>query len=103
MRVEIDLETLSQEAVPGALAMLAEATGLLLLRASSSRLPEPQEPVSVPQVEVLSPKQAAARLGRSVTWVYRHSFEIGGYVQLPGGRYGYDLKRFERWLHRKGE
>jgi len=58
---------------------------------------------SMPTVKgaVLTPQEAAGRLGRSVDWIYRHRHSLPS-VRLPGGRKGIPEAALEKWLRDRG-
>jgi hypothetical protein len=51
--------------------------------------------------QVLTPRELADRLGRSVDWVYRERHSLPT-IPLPGGRWGVPEARLERWIQRRG-
>lgn len=46
---------------------------------------------------VLSVEEAAARLGRSPSWVYKNKACLPA-VRFPTGGYGFDERKLERWI-----
>ncbi len=46
---------------------------------------------------VLTVEEAAARLGRSPSWVYKNKAALP-IVRFPTGGFGFDEKRLERWI-----
>jgi len=46
---------------------------------------------------LLSVKEAAERLGRSPTWIYRHINDLP-YVSLPGGGIGFRSETLDGWV-----
>jgi predicted DNA-binding transcriptional regulator AlpA len=46
---------------------------------------------------VLTVEETAARLGRSVSWVYKNKATLP-MVRFPTGGFGFDERRLERWI-----
>jgi len=49
---------------------------------------------------VLSVDEAAARLGRSRWWIYRHKATLP-ITRFPTGGFGFDERRLERWIENR--
>jgi hypothetical protein len=51
---------------------------------------------------VFTVEEAAARLGRSMSWVYKNKATLP-IVRFPTGGFGFDEKRLERWIERRSQ
>jgi len=79
--------------LPDFLAALERIRAEVLLDAMR---PAPPPPWREPD-RVLSVEEAAAVLGKSKWWVYRHRHVLP-LVRFPTGRYGFSERRLEGWI-----
>ncbi|MDQ6891532.1 MAG: helix-turn-helix domain-containing protein [Acidobacteriota bacterium] len=81
-----------------------EATKLRLWLRATAPVSSPPSPITSREklspamaTPLLTPAKAAARLGRSTSWIYRHRDELP-HVVLPGGRFAFSEPALAKWL-----
>lgn len=89
--------SLPREELPAFLGDL-ERVRVSVLIAAAPAMPE----ASVPKTpdRVLKVEETAARLGRSLSWVYKNKHALP-MVSLPTGGYGFSERKLERWIERR--
>lgn len=78
-------------------AFLAELERLRVEAVLSAAAPREEAPIPKGPGRLLGVAEAAARLGRSRWWVYRHKATLP-VTRLQTGGYGFDERKLECWI-----
>ena len=70
-------ETRAEDLAPDVAAVVARGAGPLVGRLASRAAAANGRPAPASSEKLLTPQEAAARLGVEVTWIYRHATKLG--------------------------
>jgi hypothetical protein len=100
LRVALEeaIATASRQELPGLAGDLTAAAGRVLARLSEPVTAPRESLPSLPSSDrVLTPKEAAGMLGKSVAWVYENKATLP-MVRFPTGSYGFSERGLQRLI-----